>query len=1117
MVSMRKLAGGAGLTALAMVLSTAAYAQETTGGVRGQITNSAGAPIANVTVVVTNTSQNTSSTTVTNASGAYDVRNLTPGGPYVLTAKGSAGEKTVQIGDIGLGAPLLLNFTLGEEAGAVSEVVVTASRAGPKETLTGPRSTFTAKDVEALPSFQRDLKDLARRNPFVTLDPTNANALIIAGANNRVSTVYIDGVKQADDFGLNQNGYPSQRSPLSTDWVSQFNLEVAPYDVQYGAFEGGVMNIVTKSGGNQFHGSIYGEYDSNRMAGTDFTGYAIDPKTGLKASSGKIKAFEDRTWGVTLSGPIIKDKLFFFAGYEDFQNTSPAGGFGPSDSSEANKIPGITVADVTNVQGILKSVYNFDPLGYSSGPIQTTDKKYFGKLEWNITDRQRAVVEYQRDEGVSLSNGGSNSTSSTAGQLALLSQYYNLNQTLEVYSGHLYSQWTDNLSTTLEYSHKEVSSIRAPLAGNSFAQFQVKLATGASIVLGPDISSQGNILDNKTDAYKFKVNYKLGDHVFSAGYEREDLSVFNEFVQNATGAYVFDNTCGLKDAIKNLQSRQACSLTYANAADNVTAHGAASWDSSTNALFFQDEFTPIPELILRAGVRAEWYTDGTVPVLNQRFLNQYGFANTANFDGMHIIMPRFGFNWRPDPTLTVTGGFGLFSGGNPNVWLSNSYTNTGNLLGSASCKPTGSNCGAALTGVDGFNINPAALAANTASTLTGTGVTNALDPNFRPPSVWKASIGVVKVFDLPYVGDNWRVHGDYLYQEAKDAVTWVDLWAIQNPGAPAPDGRPTYNVGRFTNSLGRTTGYDLMLTNDKKGGGTVWALGVGKDWNDGWAKGLGFDVTYTHSDVKEANPGTSSVALSNYSQWAISSRNNPQLAVSNYNIEYQTKITASYTRAFFGDNKTTINLFAQRRAGLPFSYTFQQITPTGTTLTSGAAYDYMFGESGSVGYRNTELLYVPKTDSTGNITATSDPIIKYANGFDVAGFNNFLKQTGLINYSGQIAPRNAFKSRDITTIDVRLTQELPAFFPGGAKLKAYIDIINLGNLINKKWGILEQYGFPYTYGAVQARNCQYSASACQTGVGNFYQYDKLSTQNPTVSVSNQSSTWFIKVGLKYQF
>src|SRR5215469_14000989 len=261
---LRTLAASAAFCAL--VLAAAAQAQEITGGVAGTVTEN-GKAIAGADVTVTNLATGVAVATTSGAGGFYTVRNLPPGGPYSVTV--TAPDKstdTQKIDEVAIGAPYSLDFALG--APSASEVLVTAAPVVRGASIaTGPRTTFTAKDIGTLPSFARDLHDLVRLNPFVTIDQANSNSLIVAGTNNHFNTIYVDGVRQSDDFGLNNNGYPTQRSPFSLTIIQAVNLEIAPYDVQYGDFEGGILNIVTKSGGNTFHGSAAYEYDSNVLSG----------------------------------------------------------------------------------------------------------------------------------------------------------------------------------------------------------------------------------------------------------------------------------------------------------------------------------------------------------------------------------------------------------------------------------------------------------------------------------------------------------------------------------------------------------------------------------------------------------------------------------------------------------------------------------------------------------------------------------------------------------------------------------------------------------------------------------------------------------------------------------
>ena len=1145
MRTIKRLAAGAAMTALAAALAGGAHAQETTGGVNGAVTDAAGHALPGVQVTVTFSPTNTVRTVTTDKSGEFNLRGLEPGGPYTIVAAdgGAHTAKSLDGVQIPLGSPYEVNLAL-DEAGAQT-VVVRASRINSAiNTLqTGPRSTFSATDIQTRPSFNRDLKDIARVNPFVTVDPTNSNALIIAGNSNRSNTVYVDGAKVSDDFGLNGNGYPGQRSPFSIDIVQSFNVEIAPMDVQYGSFTGGILNVATKSGGNEFHGGGFYEYDSSnlgsgqRLPGRNAAGQLVQNQT-------VNFNFKEKNYGLNLSGPIVPDKLFFVFDYEKYESQAN-NSYGTSDSNAVNKVSGITSADVANVANIVKNRYGFDPLGTTiTGPLPIDDQKFFGKLTWRINNQHRLVFSVQDEVGSTVLT---NDQSTTLRNLSFLSDWYSFDQSVRTYTGILYSDWTPDLHTEVSYSRRDTVNVSNSLAGNDFGYFQVKFGTGtnqSTLFLGPNLSRQANALDERDQVARIRGTYTLGQHTFLLGYEREQADFFNVFVQNANGNYTFNS-------VADLAAGNAASLTYANAFDNVKNDGGASFGDVINTFYLQDEWRLRPDLTLKAGVRAELYEQSDKPRNNTYFAQQYGLTNQGTLDGDNVVMPRLGLNYHPDPTFSAYLGAGLFSGGNPNVWVSNNYTNTGNLLGQAvfSCAmPGAASCPAALKNVNGFTVDPSALTANTASANRGTGITNALSPSFEPPSVWKFTAGFQKTFNftqIPFVNkytafagdsfahnafDGWTLHGDYLYQHTRKAVYWRDLLDTKGVVTQAPDGRPVYDLARFaadtaSGRVARGNSYDLVLDSTDRGWGVTYAIGLSKtfDW------GLSVDVTYTHNHTEEVNPGTSSVALSNYSLVAFSDPNNPGVSISNYNVDQQFKFDIAYSRKIFGDNRTSIHLFGFKRSGLPYSYTFD------SPATSGQANDPTFGLSGAVANRDNELLYVPKADSTGNVTATSDSRVQYATGFanstyvaadgrklaGVAGFNQFLKDTGLIKYNGEISPRNAFDSRSVTDADIEISQEIPVFFPyQTAKAEVYFDIFNIGNLINPSYGVLEQYGFPYFAADVQAFNCNTQGSSCAGGAQNKYQYQSFSRKPPAIQASNNgtpTSLWALKVGFRYKF
>ncbi|MFI4975750.1 MAG: TonB-dependent receptor domain-containing protein [Caulobacterales bacterium] len=1194
-MSIRKLAVGVALSALVLAASTATRAQEISGAVAGQVIEN-GKPAGGVKVVVTNTATGVSQTTTSTDDGFYTVRNLPVGGPYTVKATASdAVTQTAQIEQIGIGEPYQLDLALGA---AAQEIVVTGQATVKNAVVaTGPRTTFTAIDIQKAPSFAGDLKDLARINPFVTIDAANSNAMTIAGTNSHFNTIYLDGVRQSDDFGLNNSGYPTQRSPFSIDVVRAFNVEVSPYEVQYGNFQGGILNVVTKSGSNDFHGSVDYSWDSDAMSGKVIGSQAL--RTTPAAPDRKVTThFSDKATSATISGPIWKDHVFFLFGYSQYKGVGAAT-FNPQDQPGANPIAGVNQADVTTVQTDVKGGYGYDPLNYGgTGPV--VDTKYFGKLDWYITDNQHLFVSYQNTDGTTY-NVPNGSTSSKI--LNLQSNDYNFEQRLTAWTADLTSHWTDQLSTEVEYSYKDVES-PTKLFTSPFAEFKINLPSTGTIFLGPDISRQANNLGNVDQQIKFKGNYKIGDHVVIGGYEHEQLKEFDLFVQDATGVYTFSTACGPGAAVggtnnvyTNLQAHVACALTYQNAFDNNPNTAATSATNTTDTLYAEDEWRVTPELTVRGGLRYEIYGSSTKPLLNPRFVSQYGYANNGTINGESVLMPRFGFNWHPDPSWTITGGAGLFSGGNPGVYTYDSYTNPGNLLGlktytcaKVNCSDTGTlgnpndpNAltiagSSALMGVTGSSIPTDVKADITTIAGAGAGTANALDPHFKPPSVWKASISIIKNVDFndyaKYIGianllgDGWRFHGDLLAAKTQEAVMWQDIWEMQYQMTPAraaalglpsnvaPDGRPLFDPTRYspnpnnlspaptqaypwlTGTTTRSSGADVLLTNTTGGDALVWAIGVTKTFKD-W--GLDLDYTYSHQNVRDVAAATSSVATSNFNNEITADPNHPGVATSNYQILYEHRISVNYSHKWWGDNATSLRLFFYDRAGLPFSYAFCTTSSSSCASPSfNGPFDQLFGQSATS--TTHQLLYVPMTDSTGKVTATSDPLVTYAPGFDLNGFNAFLQSSRLSKFAGHIAPRNGFRSADVLSADLQIAQELPAGFPNGAKGEVYLDIINLANLIDKNWGIDDQVGFPYAFAPVVATNCQFSGlvvpgatpakplstyPTCAAGRGNFYQFNTFRPQVTPQGVNQFSTvqslasppvaTWVIKIGVRYKF
>lgn len=1048
-----------GAVSVSSLLSPSAYAQETSSQISGQVLSNAGQPLGGATVTITHVPSGTSSDFATNASGQFSATGLRVGGPYKVEVRADNFEPAGLDGAfLRVGEPLVVNVVL-KSLGDLQEVIVAGTRQ--TEQTIGAGSTFTVEDIASLPSIGRDIKDLLRTDSRIFIDRSNSDAISVAGANSRYNSLVVDGIRQGDDFGLNNNGYPSARSPISLDAIESFSVKISPFDTFYSNFTGGQISIVTKSGTNEFHGTgFYNENSSDNVWGVESLG---------NRSKDRVLSFdfEEKNYGASIGGPILQDKLFFFANYEKTERTSPVTtGFAGSGFPE--EISSITSADVQNIVSIAKSVYNYEAGGLlPSNPED--DEKSLVKLDWNITDGQRASLTYQRNRGIDVVQANS---SSSARRLSLTSNWYNRPQSLDQITFQLFSKWSDALSTEVRIGRKEVDAPQDPFLGKGFAESRITTPGGGTVYIGPDEFRHSNILTNDLDTARFQVQYLTGDHKITAGINLEKLEIFNAFVPGSLGIYTFSS-------IDNFRNRIANAYSYSNATSNNAADGSASFGYDTWAFYLQDRWELSPTFTLLYGFRYDLYKTGDTPRENPAFVSRYGFTNASSYDGRDIFQPRFGFEWEPFDRAKLRGGIGLFGGGSPNVWVSNGYSNDGlTIVQQSFTRPSGAlstTQQAVLNNVDPSKIPAAVLA--TQGSLVGTGSVNLIDPGFKLPSSWKANLNWEQKFDLGSY-DNFKFTADLIVTEVKDAVVWRNIRYVQT--GTAQDGRPIYSL-----RTGAPLGSDFLLTNTNKGESVVFSLGLEKGF-DTQAGNIDLALNYTNQNVREVNPGTSSTAQSNWDNIAVSDMNNPALATANTEIEHRGTLRVTWRKALFGDYETSAGLFIDRRSGLPYSYTFRNSTflgdPRGNT-------------------RQRQLFYVPK-DATD---------VLYTGGLTSAVMDAFIAAEGLDGYRGRIVPRNAFNSPWVTTADLRLQQQLPVW--GTLRGAVVLDVVNLTNLIDNDWGRSEQVGFPYVAPVVDA------SRDAATGK---YVYGPISANNPVPAAPVKSilalpSVWRVQLGVRFEF
>lgn len=1136
----------AGAAMAALVSPIAIHAQETTSSVRGTVASS-GTPIAGAEVTLVHTPSGTKSDATTNADGGFALNGLRIGGPFTLTVK-APGYEDAQVTEIFLQAGV--PFRLPVDIQQASEIVVTAARLPGAGAITeGPATVINAEDIANIASVNRDIRDLSRRDPFARLDdtPGGGRAVSFAGQNARFNRFSVDGIAVTDNFGLNTDGLPSRRSPIPFDAIDQFQAKVAPYDVREGNFQGGAINIVLKSGTNSFSGTGFYAY-----SGDEFVGDRTKPGPGIPTGRTTIPDFKIENYGGQIAGPIIKDKLFFMVAGERLRGGRPITE-GPVDNNAGTAIPNLTQAQVDRVSSIANSVYSYDT-GDVQRSLNDKDDRIVAKLDANLSDTQRASLTYTyAKDGITLLNNTFSNINTGSPGLGLASNAYTQGNRLHTGVLQFNSEWSDEFSTEVRGFYKDYVRIQQPLLGRGFAQFRVCTnevsggsatgcenvgipagqGTAAVVSFGPDNSRQTNELNTQTWGGLVQARLQRNDHDLRMFFEYQDVDIFNSFLQNSAGNYYFDS-------FTDFQNRVASSITYANAIPSLNPDDAAAAFGYQAYVFgIMDNWRVASNFDINFGARYDLYGMPDRPARSAPFASRYtnpvtvmgvvrGVGdNTANINGRGLFQPRFGFNWQPADRLSVRGGGGIFGGGTPDVYVSNSFSNTGVLTNSISINRTapGANTfsgsttspavgGAALNGVTGTSIPTAVNDLLRNATVAANANVNALDPKFKIPSQWRATLSVDYEADLGPLGDGWRFGADALFSSVRNQVFFTDLRAqpvTVAANALTPDGRQRYQD--FIGGAASTnTNTDIFLTNTKRGRAYIGIIRFEKDWDFG----LGINGSYTYQDVKDQAPATSSTAGSNYTNGAFVDANNVAYGISNDEVRHFFKYGATFSREFFGDYKTTIALFGETRIGHPYSYTFQDF---------GSGRSALFGTIGRSSATNTAgnryLIYVP--------ASTTDPLVSYSDATFATAFNNFVDSSGLRKYRGKIAPRNAFNSKWFTRIDLSLSQELPTGLGGNSKIKIFADIENFTNLINKRWGQVREFVFPYNVAVAQVQCLTTTGNA--NGAGTVattvaqpcaqYRYSPLggttAFTTPADQVYVNQSLYSIRLGVRFSF
>ena len=981
----------------ALLLPCALTAQVTTSSISGTVRTSTEV-LAGATVSAVHIPTGTAYTTSTQTKGIFNIVNMIPGGPYKVTVTFVGFQPFTQDNVfLSLGENTRIDADLSGTSSSLTEVIVTGSGTGTRR-KTGASTSISRQQIASLPSLSRSLQDFTRLTP-------QANGNSFGGASNRFNNITIDGAVNNDVFGLSNSGTPGGQAgttPISLDAISEIQVVLAPYDVSFGNFTGGGVNAVTRSGTNNFEGSVYAFGRNENTVGKD-------PISRLKTTK-----FSDRQVGFRLGGPIIQNKLFFFVNAEMARRTAPTL-FNAGETGSA-----ITVAEAQGIADTLRRRYNYDAGEFNSVNTETESDKIFGRIDWNISSKHRLTLRHNYikafDDNISRSI-----TSFRFGNNA-----YRFNNSQNITVAELRSQFNKTYSNNLILGLHRIRDFRTTY-GQPFPAIDINKGS-AIFNTGSERSSNANELDQ--DIFEITDNLKIfkGKHTFTLGTHNEFFKFRNLFIGEIFGRW---NFATIND-FNNNNPRQV-SANFSNVPGD--AKPSARFDAAQLGFYAQDEIQFNDRFRLTVGLRADLPVVGETPAYNKIVDSTFkGVYNTSNIPNKQLLWsPRVGFNYDVEGNrrVIVRGGVGVFTGRVPFVWISNQFTNNGLLLNSINVTDNPNTPQNEVNGGRGFDPNANLTTLGAASRNFAV---NLIDKDFKIPQVLRFNVGA----DVKLPG-GINATFDAMYSQTLNNVFYQDV-NLANPVGivdqafnNGADKRIAYASTITGRRINPNITDAILISNTNKGYTYNFTAQLSKAWNRGFIQ-----LAYNFNDAADVNSGASSTALSNWQfVQVVGNPNDPQLSRSNYALTHRVTGLYTYNISYAKYFKSSISFFYAGTSGSPFTYV------TNGDLNS----DSRFGN---------DLIYVPR--NAGEIRfvdfLNANNTVRFTAAEQAVAFQQFIDNDDYLSKRrGMYTERNGAATPWEHVVDMRFAQDFSVLT--GKKrhtLQFSFDVFNFTNLLNNDWG-----------------------------------------------------------------
>ena len=1090
------------LAAAAFLLMIPAMAQVTTSSLAGQIVDESGQPLIGAAVVAVHTPSGTQYYAVTNEDGRYTIQGMRTGGPYEVTYS-LIGCQTVVVPDItlSLAETYQQNVQMKTATELLNEAIVVASAASKFSTeKTGAATNISNQQITNLPSVSRAITDVTRLSPY------GGNGMSFAGSDGRLANFTVDGANFNNNFGLNSN-LPGGGNPISIDAIEELQVVISPYDVRQTNFIGGGVNAITKSGTNTFKGSAYVYHRNENLRGDTVDGEQIG---GARAKD------RSTTYGFTLGGPIVKNKLFFFVNAEFAQiptvvNRWQGSANGVADAT--NYISRTKLSDLQKVSEYVKNKYGYDTGSWTDFPANENNMKILARIDWNISDKHKLALRYNytknnvwNSPNASSMDGGTRMSGARMSQysMSFANSMYSMNNLVSTWSLDLNSRLSDNVSNQFLATFSKLDDVRGTNSEEfPFIDILDNTQSNNYMALGYELFTWNNAVHNTIANVKDDITWYKGSHKVTAGISYEYQMADNQYMRNGTGYYRYNS---VDDFLSGAAPQIVC-LTYGYDGEQ---YPAARVQFHKAGIYAQDDWNVTDKFKLTYGVRIDglFFDNGDL-MTNQAIYNLSYYPKKYNYEETHIdtgkwptskvtFSPRVGFSWDVfgDKSFKVRGGTGLFSGRLPLVFFTNMPTNGGMVQYQAQINAKNAAAkgfsmdvfkGGLVTDANGkatiealYNKLVSLGYPSTVKPEDGTvpSAVNGVDPKFKMPQVWKTSLAFDYSFPTSFP---FSFSAEGIYNKTINAVAISD-WSMSNVAGFArfngADNRPIYPAGfRYTTKA-------FVLENTDKGYG--WSASAQINMRP--IESLSFMAAYTHTVNKEITgmPGSAAESAFTY----VPTNEGPNY-IKLHNSQYVTpdRVVASLTHHDKAGNHYSF-IYEAWRGGYNYSYMT-------TNDMNGDGYNY-------------DALYIPTDDEV------SSRQFRFVSMDDQNRFMDFVHHDKYLSkHQGQYAEGYSVYSPWVHRVDFSYKHDFTVKCGKNTNtLQLCLDLKNVLNLFNSSWGVSK-----YLNPAIgsDARILKYEGVDAD-GYATFSTPSAINGSTETF-VPNHAigQCWYASVGIKYLF